>query len=435
MNLLKPFQKDVVQFCLERQNSLMALEMGTGKTICAIGVFNALPAAHATMLVVCPANLVLNWAMEIEKWTTRLCFVATIMAGRKPVHLVEDVWVISYDLAKKWKNELRCRRWDLLVCDESHYLKNQGAQRTKEVLGPRSPIPASKRLFLTGTPILSRPLDLWTTLRACSRNNNPQYSWWDYVHRYCDAHRTTVYTKRGPKKILDCTGASNLQELHDRIQPFMIRRLKKDVLKELPPKVRQKIVLPAAKFKTIIKEERRMYEAHQEKRIYTAQRAGEVIAEQQNARLAVAQAKLPFVIDHVRNILEQEDKVILFYYHHAIGDALAEEFKDMNPALINGNVAQAERMKNLERFQTDAQSRILLGSISTAVGYSATAASVTVFCELDWVPGNLHQAEDRSHRIGQSESVLVQYLVLEGSVDDDLVETLTEKTAIVQQVL
>jgi len=394
------------------------------------------------MLVVCPANLVLNWATEIEKWTTRLCFVATIMSGRKPdVHLLEDVWVISYDLLAKWHNELRNRHWDLLVCDESHYLKSSKAHRTKEVFGYRnkSKIRAKKTLFLTGTPILSRPLDLWTTVNACDPYRaGCGGSWWGFVHRYCNAHQKFVPLKgqhgRG-KMVLDCTGSCNLQELHDRIQPFTIRRLKKDVLKELPPKIRQKIVLPAAGCKTIIQEERSAYNAHQERRIYTAQRAGEVIAEQQSARVAVAMAKLPFVIEHVRNILEQEDKVIVFYYHHAIGDLLAEEFKDMNPALINGNVAQAMREKNLERFQTDAQSRILLGSISTAVGYSATAAQVVVFCELDWVPANLHQAEDRPHRIGQLESVLVQYLVLEGSVDDDLVETLTEKTAIVQQVL
>jgi SWI/SNF-related matrix-associated actin-dependent regulator of chromatin subfamily A-like protein 1 len=424
---LKPYQIEAINFALKRRDTLIADEMGLGKTISAIGVYNALPAAHPTMLVVCPANLVLNWTAEIEKWSTRLVFVSPIMAGGKPVRLLENVWVISYELLGKWREQIHSKIWDLVVYDESHYMKNPRAIRTKAAFQ----ISAKKRIFLTGTPILSRPLDLWTTYDACLPGGN----WYSFVRRYCNAHHKIVYTKRGQKKVLDVSGASHLDELHDRIKPFMIRRLKKDVLEELPEKTRQKIVLPSAKFKKEIKEERRVYEAYPAGRIYTASKVGEVIAEKESARVAVAKAKLPYVIEHIRNILEQEAKVIVFYYHHAIGDLLAEEFKDMNPALINGNVAAAERQAHLLRFQTQPDCRVLLGSVPTAVGYSATAGRVVVFVELDWVPGNLHQAEDRPHRIGQENNVLIQYLVLEDSVDDDIVTRLTEKTEIVQQVL
>ena len=208
--------------------------------------------------------------------------------------------------------------------------------------------------------------------------------------------------------------------MRERIQKFTIRRLKKDVLKELPPKLRQKLVLPASKFKKAIGEER------------TAVKTEVNVTK---SRIEVARLKLPFVIEHVRNILEQENKVILFFYHHEIGDLLAEEFKDLNPALVHGNIPIAERKKNLERFQQDSSCRMLLGSIATAIGYDATAARVVVFCELDYVPGKLHQAEDRPHRIGQEDSVLIQYLVLEDSVDDDVVSALIEKTEVIDQVL
>lgn len=330
--------------------------------------------------------------------------------------MLENVWVISYDLLRKWKEKIQSKNWDILVYDESHYLKNPRAIRTKEAFK----ITAKKKLFLTGTPILSRPLDLYTTVNACGA----PITWWDYVHRYCNAHYTTVYTKKGPKKVLDCTSSSHLEELHNRIHGFTIRRLKKDVLKELPPKVRQKIVLPSEKFKKEIAEERRIHEAYLH--------GGSVTSE---ARIAVAKAKLPQVIEHVRNILDQETKCVLYFYHHEIGNLLAEEFKDMNPALINGNISMEMRKDHLERYQGSSGCRLLLGSISTSVGYTATAGRVAVFCELDWVPANLWQAEDRLHRIGQEQSVLVQYLVLEDSVDDDIVTRLAEKKDVIEQVL
>jgi SWI/SNF-related matrix-associated actin-dependent regulator 1 of chromatin subfamily A len=152
-------------------------------------------------------------------------------------------------------------------------------------------------------------------------------------------------------------------------------------------------------------------------------------------RKRIALAKVKFAVEHIKELLNEQEKVVVFAHHHEVIDALEEEFKEI-AVRIDGRVSLDERQRAVDRFQTDVSCRVFIGGIQAAgVGLTLTAASTVVFVELDWVPGNISQAEDRCHRIGQKESVLVQHLILEGSLDERVVGVLIGKQEIIDKAL
>jgi len=449
-----PYQRAGVRFALGRDSVLIGDEMGLGKTIQAIGVINASPDVRR-VLVICPASLRLNWKNELERWLVRDLRVGIANGPSWPEGV--DVVIINYDILARHGETIRREEWDLLIVDECHYLKNPKTIRTRQVLGAWSrdpekrvsPIPARRRLFLTGTPIVNRPIELWPLLK--SLDPETWRSWRYYVTRYCAGHQT--------RWGWDVSGASNLEELQERLRStVMIRRLKKDVLKELPAKRRQVIEIPANGAAAVVERERKAVRERAE-RIRALRAAAELAkasddpAEYRGAveRLREAQqelfedlarvrhetavAKIPYILEHLREAIEAGGKVVCFAHHHDVMNAIAEEFGDA-AVLLTGKTPMAERQAAVERFQADESCRLFVGSIQAAgVGITLTASSHVVFAELDWVPGNVSQAEDRCHRIGQAESVLVQHLVLEGSIDARIARVIVAKQEVIDRAL
>lgn len=446
-----PYQRAGIAYAMGREGTLIGDEMGLGKTIQAIGVSNADDGIRS-VLVICPASLKINWAREWARWTARPMTVA-IANGKLPA---ADVVIVNYDIMRKHKAAIAARRWDLLICDECHYLKNPKAQRTAQVLGKWdkdpskivAPIAARRRLFLTGTPILNRPIELWSLLKALDPQGLGR-NWQHYVTRYCAGHKTSYGW--------DVSGASNGHELQDRMRAsVMVRRLKADVLTELPRKRRAVIVLPDDGAGNAIRAEADGYarvSANTEaarvdaelakagsddeyaaavERLNSAMQAA--FAEISALRHATALAKIPQVIEHVTGALEAGEKIVLFAHHLDVIAALAEALPGC--VTLTGENSQSERQAAVDRFQSNPSCRIFIGSIKAAgVGLTLTAASHVIFAELDWVPGNVTQAEDRCHRIGQTASVLIEHLVLDGSLDVSMAETLVAKQAVIDAAL
>jgi SWI/SNF-related matrix-associated actin-dependent regulator 1 of chromatin subfamily A len=156
--------------------------------------------------------------------------------------------------------------------------------------------------------------------------------------------------------------------------------------------------------------------------------------EMARVRHATAVAKIPHVIDHLNECLEAEDKVVVFVHHHDLAHALRDAFT--TAAIVTGETKPNMRSLEVDKFQHDPNCRVFIGSIHAAgLGLTLTAAQLVVFAELDWVPGNISQAEDRLHRIGQSGSVLVQHLVFDGSVDGIMATTIIEKQETIEAAL
>lgn len=392
------------------------------------------------MLIICPASLRINWRREFEKWDVKDLYVS-IAQKEFPT---ADVVIVNYDILKKWRKEVREIEWDLLIVDEAHFLKSAKAQRTREVLGGIkrdkdrnivdrvSPIPAKRKLFLTGTPVLGRPKDLWSICQALDPNGLGA-DWYSYAKRYCGLWE--IKNREGKRIGWKWDGATHLEELQERLRAsFMVRRLKKDVLTSLPPKIRQVISIePDAKTKRLIATELLSYEEYG-KQLKEGENPPAFTAMAQ-ARKEVGIAKVPFCVDHITEILNEQEKIILFAHHHEVLDALQSEFGEIS-VQVDGRVSLDDRQKAVDRFQGDPTCRVFIGGIQAAgVGLTLTAASTVIFLELDWTPGNISQAEDRCHRIGQKDCVTVQHIVLAGSLDERLAAVVIEKQEIIDKAL
>lgn len=311
------------------------------------------------------------------------------------------------------------------------------------------PIKAKRRVFLTGTPVVNRPIELWPLIQSLDPQGLGK-SFWGYASRYCAAHRTRFG--------LDTSGASNLDELQMRLRAsVMVRRLKKDVLTELPPKVRQVIEIPADGMQHLVDAEASAYSGHKAKIDALTARAEQLRAsnpaayaaavqelreatsvafeEMARARHDLAVAKIPAVIEHLDSVVEAAGKVVVMCWHHDVVDAIAARY-GRDAVAVTGKVPVEERQAAVERFQTDPTCTVFIGTIKAAgVGLTLTAASTVVFAELWWVPGDISQAEDRCHRIGQRDSVLVQHLVVDGSIDATQAKVIVAKQDVIDRAL
>ncbi len=445
-----PFQKAGIAYALERDVTLFADEMGLGKTIQAIGYINAKNDIKR-VLVICPATLKLNWKREMEKWLVRKFDID--FATTKDFPDV-DIVIINYDIVTKLRKQIDAVEWDLLICDECHALKNPKAMRTIAILGKKdgkekvaNGIKAKYKLFLTGTPVLNKPIELYPLLS--SLNIFFAKSFWDFAAKYCGAYNNGWGWR--------FDGASNLEELQTNLRStIMIRRLKEDVLKELPSKRRQIIEIAAeGKYLEQVEKEKELQEKYnlkieelenllkntseeEYKKAVEELRYTKKIAFDEMAKIRheTALIKLPAVIEHCKNLLETQMKIVVYAHHIDVIRELKRGLIEFNPVTLTGENSIEERQKVVDLFQNDENVRVFIGSITAAgIGITLTAASVAVFAELDWVPSNITQAEDRLHRIGQKDSVLIQHLVIDNSIDAKMAKTIVEKQEIILKIL
>ncbi len=456
-----PFQRAGIAYGLDHPGVLLGDEMGLGKTVEALGIINALPESEARrVLVVCPASLKINWAREAERWLVRPMRIEIAIPLFFPQH--EDFVICNYDILARHHGAVHAHPWDILIVDECHYLKSARAQRTLQVVGGRAkkkekgklgekfdPIPARRRLFLTGTPILNRPVELWTIVHALAPNEFADF--WKFTGRYCERYQSRFGW--------DMKGASNLDELQDKLRAScMIRRLKSEVLTELPPKRRQIVPVDPEGCEGVIKAEKDAHRRHEREaeelqlRVEAArasddsgdyEKAVDKLKEAQQTAFAemailrheTARAKAPRVIEHVKECLEEENKLVIFAHHLDVIAEIKNAFPGEAVALT-GEMGIDERQVAVDRFQKDPSCRVFVGSIKAAgLGITLTASSHVVFAELDWVPASINQAEDRLHRVGQAGSVLVQHLVFDESLDADMAKMLVAKQAVIDQAL
>lgn len=459
------FQKAGIAFANSRPSSirgaLIADEMGLGKTIQAIGCINSDPSIQRVLVIV-PASLKLNWKRELKKWLTRPMSVGIVQSktsakkGKQQWPGHANVVIINYDLLTKNRAHIEPINWDMIIVDECHYTKNPKAQRTKVIMGYKAGtengykgLTTRRWVLLTGTPIVNRPKELFNLLRLLEPSR--WHNFLDFAFRYCAAKQT--------RWGLDATGASNLEELHQILRStVMVRRLKSQVLAELPPKQRSVIEVPSNGSSSLVAKENQAYQTLRSmqdelrrrlaRALVTDDREGfsAAVAELEvgvtaafdefsKLRKETAEKKVELLAEHLADLLEQGEKVVVFAHHHNVVDRLMKIFGD-KAVRLDGRMNADDKQKSVDRFQTDPSIQVFVGSITAAgVGITLTAASHVVFVELDWVPGNLQQAEDRCHRIGQTDSVNVEYFVLEGSIDAHMAQTVVNKLAVIEKAL
>uniref|UniRef100_A0A4W6FD11 Zinc finger RANBP2-type containing 3 n=1 Tax=Lates calcarifer TaxID=8187 RepID=A0A4W6FD11_LATCA len=440
---LMPFQREGVEFALSRNGRCMiADEMGLGKTVQAISVAYAFR-QEWPLLVVVPSSLKYPWIEELERW------IPELQPG--DINLVESkshtmgissckVTVLGYGLlttdSGPLVEALTRQQFAVVVVDESHYLKSRNAARTK-ILTPLI-MSAKRAILLTGTPALGRPEELFMQIDALYPKRFG--TWTDYAKKFCNAH----YRYFGPRRQWDCRGASNLEELHQRLSQIMIRRLKAEVLSQLPPKIRQRIPfdLPkeaAKEASACFAEWERLMKGLGSGVAATDNPFTEVMGLVTQMYKQTAIAKAGAVKDYIKMMLEAEQlKFLVFAHHLTMLQACTEAVIEAKAGYIriDGSVPSSERIQLVHKFQNDPETRVAILSILAAgQGLTFTAASHVVFAELYWNPGHIKQAEDRAHRIGQTSSVNVHYLIAKGTFDTVMWSMLNRKETVTGSTL
>ncbi len=407
-----PFQKAGLEFIeMTDGRALLGDEMGTGKTIQSLGYIQIHPEQRPA-IIVCPASVKFNWRNEINQWLTTTENVVVI---NKNEDITEaSIVVINYDILKKWLPRLQAINPQIIIFDESHVLKNRNAARTKAAVELSKNV--NHVIALTGTPILNKPVELFSQVNIVNPRAYPEKSFFPFAQKYCNAHKTEYGW--------DFSGASNIQELAEEMKGLMIRRTKDQVLKELPPKRRTKVLLPISNRRDYNEalSEFREWRRDEEKPYWRSALEWIETLKQKCTKGKLEAAKL-----WVKEFLETGNKLVLFCTHKMAIDFFITEFRDC-AVKIDGSTPQAERERAVYHFQNDNNTLLFIGNIKAAgVGITLTAASNVAFLEMDWTPALHDQAEDRCNRIGQKNSVNCYYLLAENTLDEDFCRMLEQK--------
>ncbi|KAF5302073.1 hypothetical protein FQR65_LT08623 [Abscondita terminalis] len=408
ISVLMPFQIDGVCFGIDKNGRcLIADEMGLGKT------FQALAIAHYyiddwPLLIVTTASMKNEWESTIHKYIPSISIMHTQYITSAKDYIGDcKILICSYEMMVRCLDKLLLRNFKIIIVDESHTLKNFKSKCTKAATDLSKK--AKRIILLSGTPALSRPSELYTQLAMLDENFFGNF--FEYSKRYCDGQTTSFGW--------NANGKSNLQELEIILaKKFMIRRTKRDVLKNIPNK-EQHIVELDVKLNQFSDEDRKYLDDLSIK--YNSQKK----ATDKHAALLTffsetGRIKIPSVCSFILQALGFSQKCIIFAHHKKMLNAIEEVF--------------GSTKKIVDEFQLNDNCMCAILSITAAnAGITLTAAKLVIFAELHWNPSILSQAESRAHRIGQDEKVIVKYLVAPGTADDSIWRILQDKQKILKE--
>jgi SWI/SNF-related matrix-associated actin-dependent regulator of chromatin subfamily A-like protein 1 len=420
---LKPFQRAGVRYLLRQRRAFLADEQGLGKTIEALATLEADNAYPA--IVVCPASLKLNWLRELSLWLPhRSAQALSGTSGSNPVERA-DVTVVNYDIVAARLSTLSAIAPRALVLDESHYCKNAAAKRTQAVQQLSTAVPRDGLvLALTGTPVMNRPPELISQLRI--------------LGRLADFGSGAQFGKR-------FRGADAHLRLHWHLRArCFARRLKADVLPQLPAKTRAVVPIELdnepeyrlAENDLIAWLQSQPFDLHElDAKVAAALRAERLV--RLNAlKLLAARGKLHAALAWIHDFLSSGERLVVFAHHREIQRALLERFP--HALHILGQDSPLARDAALQAFQAPddgGRNQLIVCSIEVAGhGITLTQASNVAFLELDWTPAKHDQAEDRCHRFGQEDTVNASYLLAAGTVDETIATLLERKRAVIGAV-
>lgn len=418
-------QKEAIIKLLENNKFILADDMGLGKTSAAIVA--SIEAKPNKTLVICPASLKQNWKREIENYTDKPIYICE---GKKYEDSANYV-IINYDIMKnfhslKSKEEtiIQKSKFDLVIIDESHYIKSPQASRTKLINDICKDI--NKIWLLTGTPLTSRPIDYFNLLSLV--DSPVSRNWMAYVRRYCAGYQFTV----GMNKVWNVNGASNLDELRERTSPLLLRRLKENVL-DLPEKIITPVylTLKSKEYENVMGE----YFDWVKNNPKESKSLSVQFTKLMKVRQIIADEKVKNTIELIQNTLEQERKVIVFSNFTGSLNKIYEHFKK-NAVKLDGSSTTKQRQDSVDKFQNEDKIKVFVGNIKAAgVGITLTSGDVVIFNDLSFVPADHSQAEDRAYRIGQKNSVSVLYPIFENTIEGIIYDMLDRKKKIISTVL
>ena len=424
------FQKEGLDFLLKSSgNALLADEMGLGKTVQTLS-YAATEKHTFPILVVAPLVTLNNWEREIQKFLKKKSrngriiesespSVTMIRTGKSEELPTSDIYLINYELLFKRDDDLAKLGLKTIVCDEVHNLRSKTTQKYKAVKKLAALPSILYRIGLSGTPIYNRGSEIWPIIDILKPGLLGSFK--EFCEYFC------YVNEKGKAIVLENKRASLRNELQKHV---MLRRKKSDVLKELKDKVRYKEVI-AADTDYYLEELNKIWQKVESEQkdansefIKSASYHRAIQSERQIAGIA----KVPHVINFVKNIMEIEESVVVFCHHKVIHKLLHDSLQEFFPVSIIGGQSDSFRQNEIDKFQKGESKLMIAGIRAGNVGINLTRAKYVIFAELDWSPAIHRQAEDRLHRIGQKNTVFAYYLIGQGTLDDHVANILVDKS-------
>lgn len=437
-------QEEGIKFLLSRNGCILADDMGLGKSVQSI--IAALESGAKKILVVAPSSAKINWEREINVF----CDNTTIIEGKKWSEA--KFTIINFDILKNFhtlvegrrqlteeemllvKRDLVNAKFDLVIIDEAHYLKNNDSIRGKIMVELVVKHNIDKVWLLTGTPVANRPMDFFNLLKIIK--SPIAKNWKHYAVRYCDGKKFFKTLKNGQKRQIWITdGASNLDELSSKTKNIILRRLKTEVL-DMPDKVITPTYHRLSDKEWVQYDQ--LWDDYLQKRELEGKRNGNLqkdLVELILLRQFIAAIAIPYTIEMVENAIDMGRKVIVFTSFTEELQILQNHFGKLAVS-HNGPMTTKQKQKSVDAFQNNPKVKVFIGNIKSAgVAITLTEATVVIFNSFSWVPGDNEQAEDRSFRIGQKNDVNVYYQLFDDTISTRMWSMLQNKKEVIATIM
>lgn len=423
---------------------ILADDMGLGKTLQVISLLLSENQEYAEgkpmsrSLIVCPTSLVYNWQKEIERFAPELSAVMVTGLSPERQRIVKEskegqILITSYDLLKRDEDIYKNMIFGIQVIDEAQYIKNPGTQAAKAV----KKITAAFKLALTGTPIENRLSELWSIF---------DYLMPGFLYTY------QRFREEIEIPVMSNSDANKMERLQRMIRPFILRRLKSDVLKDLPEKLEEQVYArldgeQLALYQAQVQQMKQMIEQKTDKEFRTQKM--QILAELTKLRQICCDpgllfegykgesAKTDMCMELVCNAVNSGHKILLFSQFTSMLDRLAVRLKKegIGYYMLTGTVGKEKRMEMVECFNTDDVPVFCISLKAGGTGLNLTAADIVIHYDPWWNIAVQNQATDRAHRIGQKHVVTVYKLVSEGTIEEKIIDIQERKKLLAEQIL
>lgn len=378
------------------------------------------------VLLVVPAVVKINWSREVTKWMSPIPKVQ-ILSGETPFKISGEIVIINYDILQYWEKEIGKFPFKMIVGDEIQNIKNSSTKRTKAFKRIKKKIPTF--MALSGTPIENHPSELYNAISMIDPTLFPIA--WDFYWEFCDPKNNGYGWTHN--------GATNIPKLHRMLtESIMLRRLKKDVLPELPEKIISFVPIELTNQKEYDFAERDFINwVHAYKGKEAALRAenAEAIQKIEGLKQIAVKGKMKGAIDWVKDFLESDRKLVIATTHTFVIDELVKAFPGISLRL-DGTVTGTKRQEAVDAFQTDPVFKLFIVNMKAGgIGITLTAAWDLIILELGWNPKIIDQMMDRVHRIGQVHGVNIYYLLALATIEEKIAELLDKKRKVIDGVI
>lgn len=436
-NILREYQKEGVKWLYTLYKcdlgGILADEMGLGKSLQTICFIKQIlkEKKDAKIMIVCPTSLVYNWKKEFDKFAPNLKYITVADTKQKRKEIINhfndyNIFITSYGLIRNDNDEYEDKEFELCVIDEAQAIKNHQAGLTKEI----KKIKARTKIALTGTPLENSILELWSIFDFIM----PGYL--SNIHKF--------KAKYGIKDV-DEASLSKLTKLNYQIKPFILRRKKKDVTKDLPDKIENNIYLELPDIQKALY----LKELKEKKQEYEELLATEGFLK---ARFKILQLltklrqicidpnviysnyngdaiKIEKLIEFVKNYVNDGHKILIFSTFKTVVERVKEKFDNENISnyIISGEVKGKTRTELVDKFNNDDTNCFLITIKAGGTGLNLTSADIVIHLDIWWNPQVENQATDRAHRIGQKNKVTVIKFITKGTIEERILELQNKK--------